>query len=398
MWFIYFWKNIFVGTLESTNVNNITTIGGVQVGNKLRVNGLIETNQLKIIANPSNAGLAGFEILNSNNSMIAKFYDDYHCDLGATNVLGNLYCSNPIDAYRFTPTEIVQRDVNPLLIKNKNNITAIQIDELVVDIQQPFKVTSSTNSSFAHGASFGVLLPTASLGVNCHSSANVGGNLSVIGSTNLTGNLDVSRLDPTGNGNVKISATNTGSSGFTSLYLHTSNQISPIINETAQIFVGQNVGMFLHTRTNHPITFQTYSDQPATTVIPSMKILSTGTRDVEINAPLIVNNNVTINGFLAAKPYVGVYVSSSGSVSNNVKPGYVTPTVAKTTGQYIFTLPTAHPSGVNYEVFVQQRMIASTTANALYGVYVTSSTSFTVWSKSTANALTDSDFYVYTVP
>ena len=228
--------------------------------------------------------------------------------------------------------------------------------------------------------------------------ASITGNLTVGGVTTLTGNLEVTRSAPTGSGNVAISATNTGNGGFTSLYLHTSNQISPIINETAQIFVGQNVGMFLHTRTNHPITFQTYSDQPATTVTPSMKILSTGTRDVEINAPLIVNNNVTINGFLAAKPYVGVYVSSSGSVSTNVKPGYVTPTVAKTTGQYIFTLPTAHPSGVNYEVFVQQRMIASTTANALYGVYVTSSTSFTVWSKSTANALTDSDFYVYTVP
>jgi hypothetical protein len=98
------------------------------------------------------------------------------------------------------------------------------------------------------------------------------------------------------------------------------------------------------------------------------------------------------------KPYVGVYVSSNGTVSTTIKPGFVTPTVAKTTGQYIFTLPTAHPSGVNYTVFVQQRTSASTIANALYGVLVNSSTSFTVWSKSTANALLDSDFYVHTVP
>ena len=180
-----------------------------------------------------------------------------------------------------------------------------------------------------------------------------------------------------------------------------------------------------------------------------MQILGTGTRDVEILAPLkiksttsaIIDNGIVVNGnssfnsnvtidsigqitasslatsgdviitgaltvggllnttsFYSMKPYVGVYVSSSGSVSTNVKPGFVTPTVAKTTGQYIFTLPTAHPSGVNYEVFVQQRMTASTTANAVYGILVNSSTSFTVWSKSTANALLDSDFYVHTVP
>ena len=97
------------------------------------------------------------------------------------------------------------------------------------------------------------------------------------------------------------------------------------------------------------------------------------------------------------KPYVGAYVLSS-AVSTTVKPGFVTPTLAKTTGQYIFTLPTAHPSGVNYTVFVQQQTALSTTALAVYGVKVNSSTSFTVWSKSAANALLDSDFYVQTVP
>ena len=112
-----FERNILIGTLEAVNVNNITTIGGVLVGNKLRVQGLIETNQLRIMSNPSNTGLDGFEILNSNNSMIAKFYDDYHCDLGATNVLGNLYCTHPIDAYRFTATEILPRDTSNLSLK-----------------------------------------------------------------------------------------------------------------------------------------------------------------------------------------------------------------------------------------------------------------------------------------
>ena len=255
--------------------------------------------------------------------------------------------------------------------------------------------------------------------------ASITGNLTVLGSSNLTGNLDVSRSDPTGNGNVKISATNTGSSGFTSLYLHTSNQISPIINETAQIFVGQNVGMFLHTRTNHPITFQTYSDQPATTVIPSMKILSTGTRDVEINAPLIVNNNVTINGFLAAKPYVSLRVltstatpavASTGTTAGSIgTPGTVSMTqygfltnVSVARGQtgttnlftYLFTLPTAHPLGANYIVngsfYTPSALTAS--PNAFLTFNVINSTSFNVWVRTATNILMDGNFHVHTVP
>ena len=98
------------------------------------------------------------------------------------------------------------------------------------------------------------------------------------------------------------------------------------------------------------------------------------------------------------KPYVGVYVSSAGVVSTSIKPGFVTPTVANTTGQYIFTLPTAHPAGANYEVFLQQRTALATSAIAVYGVTVNSSTSFTVWSKTTANVLVDSEFYVHTEP
>jgi hypothetical protein len=98
------------------------------------------------------------------------------------------------------------------------------------------------------------------------------------------------------------------------------------------------------------------------------------------------------------KPYVGCLVSSAGVVTTTVRPGYVTPTVAKTTGQYIFALPSVHPSGANYTVFVQQQTALATTALAVYGVKVTSSTQFTVWSKNAANAFLDSDFYVHTVP
>ena len=116
----------------------------------MRVNGLIETNQLKVIGSTTTDGV---QISNVENNMIAKFYNDYNIVLnGPTNILGALYCSHPIDAYRFSATEIIQRDTNPLLIKNKNNITTIQIDEVAVEIQQHLKVISSTNSSFSYGA------------------------------------------------------------------------------------------------------------------------------------------------------------------------------------------------------------------------------------------------------
>ena len=94
---------------------------------------------------------------------------------------------------------------------------------------------------------------------------------------------------------------------------------------------------------------------------------------------------------------ISVYVVSN-ALSTTVKPGFATSTLNRSaTGVYTFTLP-AHPSGANYEVFVQQRTALATTAIAVYGVIVNSSTSFTVWSKTTANVLVDSDFYVRTVP
>jgi hypothetical protein len=168
--------------------------------------------------------LAGLEILNSSNSIIAKFYNEnYRVDLnGPTNILGDLYSSGKIDGYLFTPTEIKQRDTNALLIKNKDNVTAIKIDEVAVEIQQPLKVISSTNSSFAYGLSAGILQPSTTLGINCYSSGSFGGNLAVYGTSNFSGNLTVSRSAPTGNGNVAMSLVNTSTDGegFASLYIH----------------------------------------------------------------------------------------------------------------------------------------------------------------------------------
>ena len=114
---------------------------------------------------------------------------------------------------------------------------------------------------------------------------------------------------------------------------------------------------------------------------------------------LTVIGNLTVNGFYSLKPYVGIYVSSVGTVSSTIKPGYITPTLRRTVvGTYVFTLLTSLPSGANYEVFVQQRKSSATIAAAVYGVIVSSSTQFTVWSTTYLNALVDSDLYVHTVP
>jgi hypothetical protein len=110
-----FENNLFIGSQQPATANNITTVGGVLIGGKLRVQGdAIETKKIKIIGS---ALTDGIEIVNIENQMIAKFYNDFKIDLnGPTSILDNLYCSHKIDCYLFTPTEIKPRDANPLLI------------------------------------------------------------------------------------------------------------------------------------------------------------------------------------------------------------------------------------------------------------------------------------------
>jgi hypothetical protein len=230
--------------------------------------------------------------------------------------------------------------------------------------------------------------------------ASVGGILSVTGGSNLTGNLTVSRSAPTGNGNVAISATNSGADGFASLYLQTNNQTLPVTSTTGQIFVGQNAGLFLHTRTNHPINFQTYSDQPSTTVTPSMQILSTGLRDVEINAPLRVNSLMSTTG--SADFGLDVEVSRNLMVVGNMtcfgngpwwcagrinsggtgailssygKSGF---TLTKTSpGQIQVTMNDGHLQGANYAVFASSARPFTIVENGT-GVAARTSTSFQI--------------------
>ena len=118
-----------------------------------------------------------------------------------------------------------------------------------------------------------------------------------------------------------------------------------------------------------------------------------------------MGGNTTITGtlsttsFFGDKPWVATKLNS-GAITISGSPGFCQTGVTVNTGTvgtYTFTMP-AHPNGTNYQVFVQQITSAATTAIALYGTNVLTSTSFVVFSKTTANAAAASSFYVYTLP
>ena len=110
--------------------------------------------------------------------------------------------------------------------------------------------------------------------------ATVGGNLTTAGARSV----------------VSSNITNTQSDGFSSMYLNTPFGIG-------QMYSGQNEGLVLATNTAHPIRLN--ANRFAAGALNSIEIKGTGTRDVEINAPLLVkgtstvhSGNVTVNGSL----------------------------------------------------------------------------------------------------
>ena len=119
-----------------------------------------------------------------------------------------------------------------------------------------------------------------------------------------------------------------------------------------------------------------------------------------VGGSLTVTGSLTTTSFYAAKPWVANYVIGN-ALSTLVKPGFSQTGVSvsrSSAGVYVFTIP-AHPQGANYIVFIQGGGPDSTYVAPLYHVIVASSTSFTVWSKTTSTSvLADSNFYVYTLP
>ena len=112
-----------------------------------------------------------------------------------------------------------------------------------------------------------------------------------------------------------------------------------------------------------------------------------------------MSGSLTTTSFYDAKTFVAFYCISN-ALSATVRPGFSQTgiTLSKTVaGTYTFTSPT-RPSGSHYRVFVQGQAANSTATVFIYNVNVARSTSFTVWSKSTSNVLTDSNFYVYAMP
>ncbi len=70
----------------------------------------------------------GQTIANVDGTEVATFANDFKCRLnGHTTIFGTLCCSHPIDAYRFTCTDIRARDTDGIAIATNTGVTSIQI-------------------------------------------------------------------------------------------------------------------------------------------------------------------------------------------------------------------------------------------------------------------------------
>ena len=147
-----------------------------------------------------------------------------------------------------------------------------------------------------------------------------------------------------------------------------------------------------------------------------------------VTSNLTVGGNLALTGYLAAKPYVSLRVTTGGGTPSTnpsgstvtigtpglcvvVQNGFVTDAVvgrgtAGSTNAFLYTVTwtTPHPLGTAYVPNVCFYTGSTTTAAPL-GVItaaVASSTAFTVWFRATvgsvSNVLVDGSFYVYTVP
>ena len=160
--------NVNASALFSGNLTTAST--SILRINKIRVNGNT-SNDSVIISNIDGTTIASFS---NTTAMILN---------GPTNILGETCCSHKIDCYRFTATEILSRDTtNALSFGTSTGAACISITpDADVEILAPLKIKSSSTTQINNGISVGILQPTASVGINCYSSATIGGNLTVTG-------------------------------------------------------------------------------------------------------------------------------------------------------------------------------------------------------------------------
>ena len=143
---------------------------------------------------------------------------------------------------------------------------------------------------------------------------------------------------------------------------------------------------------------------------------------IQVDDNFTIVGNLTVNGFIAARPYASLRILTTGGTPSTVttvgnigtpgtvslfQQGFLTNVslmrgTAGTTNLFLysFTLPTAHPLGTNYIVNGGFRTASSTDAspNAFLTFTVISATNFCVWVRSSTGILMDGNLYVYTVP
>jgi hypothetical protein len=115
---------------------------------------------------------------------------------------------------------------------------------------------------------------------------------------------------------------------------------------------------------------------------------------------VIADANLTVYGHLSYKPYVAFRLLSNAIAQNTGQVPTASITMTRPNGSnglYTFTFP-AHPGGIEFLVFVQAWTTATSTSVFSCTASHVSSTAFSVWCRSAANAITDGNFYVYTVP
>ena len=144
---------------------------------------------------------------------------------------------------------------------------------------------------------------------------------------------------------------------------------------------------------------------------------------LDVSGSTTIGGNLTLTGYLAAKPFVSLRIVSGGGTPSTatvigtagatavVQNGYIQ-NVSTTRGTigavnafiYTFTWTTPHPMGINYAVNAVFRT-GSTSDVMPIGVITTnatSSTSFNLWIRttvgSTTNVFADGHLYIYTVP
>ena len=97
------------------------------LASNIKTSGIIETNQIRIIGTTAANSV---KIANVDGTEVANFANEFKCRMnGDTTILCSLYCSAPIDAYRFTATEIKARDTSGITINNSNGTTNIRLND-----------------------------------------------------------------------------------------------------------------------------------------------------------------------------------------------------------------------------------------------------------------------------